>query len=113
MEADPSNETGDPATGETGLNVKDAVGKALEAPTVNEAELIATPAGVETLSGPVVAPAGTTVWIAVDEAMVKVALTPLKRIAVAPLKLLPLIATLAPAWPPDGVKLEIVGALTP
>jgi len=89
VEADPLNETGDPVAGEIGLNVKEGIGEALEGPTVNEAELVATPAGVETLSGPVVAPAGTTVWIAVDEAMVKVARTPLKRIAVAPVNLLP------------------------
>ena len=42
---------------------------------------------------------------------VKVALTPLNVTAVAPVKLVPLMATLVPAGPFAGVKLVIVGGL--
>ena len=40
-----------------------------------------------------------------------VALTPLNRTAVAPVKFVPLMATLVPAGPLVGVKLVIVGGL--
>ena len=40
----------------------------------------------------------------------KVALTPLNRTAVAPVKFVPLIVTLVPTGPLVGVKLVIVGA---
>jgi len=40
--------------------------------TVNAALLVAVPRGVVTLSGPVVAPAGTVAWIVVSEVTVKV-----------------------------------------
>src|SRR5207245_1179370 len=62
--------------------------------------------------GPVLAPAGTVAWIAVSEVTVKVALTPLKATAVAPVKFVPLIVTLVPTGPLVGVKLAIVGGLT-
>ena len=39
----------------------------------------------------------------------KLALTPLNRTAVAPVKLVPLIVTLVPTGPLVGVKLVIVG----
>ena len=45
------------------------------------------------------------------ELTVKVALTPLKRTAVAPVKFVPLIVTLVPAGPVVGVKLVIVGVV--
>src|SRR5207249_2857681 len=76
------------------------------------AELVAVPPGVVTLTGPVVAPAGTVAWIAVSEVTVKVALVPLKATAVAPLKLVPLIVTLVPTGPVVGERLAMVGALT-
>ena len=41
----------------------------------------------------------------------KPALVPLNRTAVAPVKFVPLIVTLAPTAPLAGVKLVIVGAL--
>src|SRR6202040_3918108 len=75
----------------------------------NELVLVAVPPGVVTLSGPVVAPAGTVAWIAVAELTVKVALTPLNATAVAPVKFVPLIVTLAPTGPLVGAKLVIVG----
>src|SRR5205807_40164 len=80
--------------------------------TVNELALVAVPPGVVTLSGPVVAPAGTVAWIAVAEVTVKVALTPLNVTEVAPLKFVPLIVTLVPTGPLVGEKLAIVGPLT-
>src|SRR5437660_7792082 len=80
--------------------------------TVNELALVAVPPGVVTLTGPVVAPAGTVARIAVSEVTVKVALTPLNDTDVAPLKFVPLIVTLVPTGPLVGVKLAIVGGLT-
>src|SRR5207248_2551462 len=80
--------------------------------TVNELELVAVPPGVVTLSGPLVAPAGTVAWIAVAEVTVKLALTPLNATTVAPVKLVPLIVTLVPTGPLVGEKLVIVGPLT-
>jgi hypothetical protein len=77
--------------------------------TVNAPLLVAVPPGVVTLSGPVVAPAGTVAWIAVAEFTVKLALTPLNATAVAPVKLVPLIVTLVPTGPLVGVKPVIVG----
>ena len=41
----------------------------------------------------------------------KLALVPLNRTAVAPMKFVPLIVTLVPAGPLPGVKLVIVGGL--
>src|SRR2546426_644309 len=74
--------------------------------------MIAEPAGVVTLSGPVVAPVGTIAWIAVAEVTVKLALTLLKLTAVAPVRLVPLMVTLVPAGPLVGAKLVIVGGGT-
>src|SRR5437660_6079760 len=73
--------------------------------TVKELALAAVPPGVVTLSGPVVAPAGTVARIAVSEVTVKVALTPLNDTDVAPVKFVPLIVTLVPTGPLVGVKL--------
>src|SRR5207244_2799580 len=60
--------------------------------TVKLPELVAVPPGVVTLIVPVVAPAGTVAWIEVAELTVKLALTPLNATAVAPVKLVPLMA---------------------
>src|SRR5438067_1500104 len=79
--------------------------------TVKELLLVAVPSGVVTLTGPVVAPAGTVAEICVDELTVKVALVPLKVTEVAPVKLVPLIVTLVPTGPLEGVKLVMVGGL--
>ena len=80
--------------------------------TVNALALVAVPPGVVTLSGPLVAPAGTEVWITVSDDTVKVAPTPLNVTAVAPLKLVPLMVTLAPIAPVAGEKPEIAGPAT-
>jgi hypothetical protein len=81
--------------------------------TVKLFVLVAVPLGVVTLSGPVVAAVGTVACIAVAEVTVKLALTVLNVTAVAPVKFVPLIATLVPTGPLAGVKPVIVGgALT-
>jgi hypothetical protein len=80
--------------------------------TVNAVLLVAVPPGVVTLSGPVVAPAGAAVWIAVSEATLKLALVPLNATDVAPVKFVPLIVTLVPTGPLVGAKLAIAGGGT-
>jgi hypothetical protein len=82
--------------------------------TVNAMLPYAVPWGPPTFSGPVTAPDGTVVWIAVFEMTVKLALTPLyvdpvNVTAVTPVKLVPLIVTLVPTRPLVGAKLVIVG----
>jgi hypothetical protein len=60
-------------------------------------ELVAVPAGVVTLNGPLFAPLATTALIAEFDWTTKLfALKPLNFTAVAPEKLLPLIVTLVP-----------------
>src|SRR5207249_10053153 len=59
--------------------------------TVKELLLVAVPSGVVTLTGPVVAPAGTAAEICVAEFTVKVAVVPLNFTEVAPVKFVPLI----------------------
>ena len=80
--------------------------------TVKLLVLVAVPPGVATLSGPVVAPAGTVAWIAVADVTVKLALTPLNVTAVTPAKFVPLMVTLLPTSPLVGVKLVMVGGFT-
>ena len=79
--------------------------------TVKPLALVAVPPAVVTLSGPVVAPAGTLAVIAVAEFTVKLALVPLNCTAVAPVKFVPLIVTLVSTGPLLGAKLAIVGGL--
>jgi len=79
--------------------------------TVKLPALLAVPPGVVTLSGPLVAPAGTVAVIVVAEPTVKLALVPLNRTAVAPVKFVPLIVTLVTTGPLAGVKLVTVGGL--
>jgi hypothetical protein len=82
-----------------------------DALTVKLDALIAAPIGVVTAIVPVVAPEGTTAVICVAELTVKVvALTPLNRTDVAPVRFVPPMTTLAPAPPLDGTMLPIVGA---
>ena len=78
--------------------------------TVKLSVLVTVPLGVVTLSGPVVASAGTVAWIAVSEPTVKLALTELNVTAVVPVKFVPLIVTLVPTGPLPGAKLAIAGA---
>ena len=68
------------------------------------------PPGVVTLSSPLVAPVGTVAAMAVAELTKKLALTPLKVTAVAPVKFVPLIVTVVMTGGPlVGMKLVIVG----
>src|SRR5439155_971037 len=67
--------------------------------------LVAVPAAVVTLSGPVVAPVGTVAWSVVSERTAKLAAVPLKLTAVVRVKPLPLIVTTVPTGPAVGVKL--------
>ena len=69
------------------------------------------PSGVVTLTGPVVAPAGTVAEICVAEFTVNVALVPLNLTEVVPVKFVPLIVTFVPTGPREGAKLVIVGGL--
>ena len=72
--------------------------------TVKVAALVRVPAGVVTLIGPVVAPAGTVAVILIAEFTVNTAEAPLKVTAVAPVKFAPLTVTLAPTAPLAGVN---------
>src|SRR5881275_3073418 len=74
-------------------------------------ELVAVPAGVVTLIGPLVAPFGTVglIWLAL--AIVKLDDLPLNVALLAPQRLLPLTVTAVPVRPDVGVKLEMVGAV--
>ena len=78
--------------------------------TVKLVELVAVPFGVVTEIGPVVAPEGTVALIRVAFCTEKVAETPLKRTAVAPVKFVPLIRTEVPTGPLVGLNDVIVGA---
>ena len=77
--------------------------------TVKSVLLAATPPGVVTLIGPVVAAGGTVAWISVAEATPKLALTPLKVTPLASVKSVPVMVTLAPTAALAGAKLVIVG----
>jgi hypothetical protein len=78
--------------------------------TVKFVELVAVPFGVVTETEPVVAPGGTVALIRVAFCTEKVAETPLKRTAVAPVKFVPLILTEVPIGPLVGLNDVIVGA---
>ena len=77
--------------------------------TVKLVALVAVPAGVVTLSGPLVAFAGTLVVICALESTWNVAVTPLNLTEVAPVSAVPLSVTAAPTVPWPGVKLAMVG----
>ena len=71
--------------------------------------LVPVPAEFSTAIGPSVAPVGTVAVIWVGEFTVKVAEMPLKRTAVVPVKLVPVMTTEVPTGPLVGVKLAMVG----
>ena len=73
-------------------------------------ELVAVPAGLVTWIAPDCAPVGTVAVICVLEFTVKLAAVPAKVTAVVPVKLLPVMATLAPTGPFVGVKEVMEGA---
>jgi hypothetical protein len=70
--------------------------------TQNCEALVAVPAGVVTLTYPLVAPLGTVAEMLVAEFTVNDALTPLNLTAVAPVKFAPLTVTGAPSLPLVG-----------
>jgi len=76
--------------------------------TTKFVEVVATPPGVVTRTGPVVAPEGTVAMIE-DPLNLNEELTPLKVTEVAPVSAVPLIVTLAPIAPFVGEKLAIDG----
>ena len=80
--------------------------------TVKLAALVAVPISVVTVTGPVVAPAGTVVVTVPELLTVKVAATPLNETAVAPVKFAPVIVTPVPARPKVGAKETMEGAKT-
>jgi hypothetical protein len=80
--------------------------------TVKIEVLVAVPPGVVTLIVPVVAPVGTVTVICVPALFTvnPVALTLLNFTEVAPVRFVPVIATLVPTGPKVGVNDVIVGA---
>jgi hypothetical protein len=81
--------------------------------TVKLVVLVAEPAGVVTLIGPVVAVDGTVAVIWVAEFTTNVAATLLNVTAVAPVKFVPVMVTDVPASPDVGVNDVIVGQVPP
>jgi hypothetical protein len=77
--------------------------------TVKVAALVATPPGVVTLSGPLVARAGTMAVICVLLLTAKRAARSLKSTTVAPVKPLPTRVTLAPTGPEVGMSAVMAG----
>lgn len=71
---------------------------------------MATPPAVVAVIDPLVAPEGTVAFREVDEITVKEAALPLNFTELTPVKLVPVIVTLAPAEPLVGEKSVIVGA---
>src|SRR5438445_12175939 len=77
--------------------------------TVKLLVLLAVPPAVVTLMGPEPAPDGTVAWITVGELISSYTTLFRSVTALAPLKLVPLICTLAPTGPLAGVKSLMVG----
>jgi len=73
---------------------------------------VAVPPGVVTLTLPEVPDATTAVMLAAETTLNDVAAVPPKLTAVAPVKFVPVIVTVAPTAPEVGVKLVIVGTGT-
>ena len=71
--------------------------------------LVAVPALVVTVIWPLVAPTGTVVTILVELFDTMIAGTPWKAIPLAPIRLRPVIITVAPTAPDLGDTLRIVG----
>ena len=79
--------------------------------TVKLVELVAVPAELVTVIGPLVAPLGTVALSWVSELTVKVAAVPLKCAAVVPVKPVPVMVTVCPTPPLWGEKELIMGAV--
>ncbi len=74
------------------------------------AALVAVPPGVTTETVPLVAPAGTVAAMCVASLTLKDAAVPLKRTALAPVRLVPVRVTAVPTGPEVGLKPVSVGA---
>src|SRR5207237_2089138 len=74
--------------------------------------LAAVPAVVVTVTGPVVAPAGTVAVICVGESTVNWAGAPLKRTAETAAKIVPVMTMLSPCAPLGAERLVIEGGVT-
>jgi hypothetical protein len=88
----------------------------IEGVTVKSDDDVAVRLPTVTLIRPVVAPDGTVATISVLVALVTVAEVPLNAtelLAAVVLKFSPVMVTDVPAVPPDGEKLDMVGALLP
>src|SRR2546428_9847301 len=81
--------------------------------TVKLLALVARPPGAMRLRKPLVAPVGTVAVICEPESTVKELIVPLNFTFDAPVKLVPLITTLAPTAALAGVKLVIPGGNAP
>src|SRR5205814_7168212 len=79
--------------------------------TVKLLELEKVPAGVTTLIGPLIAPAGTVVVMRVGLTIVKSAFAPVNRTAVTSERFVPKIVTAVPAEPLAGKKLPIAASM--
>lgn len=87
------------------------IGAGLGSSTVKLVLLVAVPPGVVTASRPLLALAGTMKERVVASTIVKLlTLVPFRVTLLAPVKLVPVIVTLAPTRPLAGVKLTSVGA---
>ena len=81
--------------------------------TVNFVDVVAEPAELVTVMGPVVAAFGAITVICVSEATAKPPVAPLKATAVVPVKWAPVMLTCVPAVPLVGEKELMVGAAAP
>src|SRR5581483_2691943 len=77
--------------------------------TANGASLVAAPAGVSTVIGPLVAPSGTFAVSCPSKLTLKSALVPLNRTPVAPPSPLPVSCTTVPGVPAAGENATIAG----
>jgi len=94
------------------IGLNDATVGAVGVPmNVNPAR-VAVPPGVVTLTLPEVPAATTAVMLVAETTLNDVAAVPPKLTAVAPVKFVPVIVTVAPTAPEVGVKLVIVGTGT-
>src|SRR5437868_15204148 len=79
--------------------------------TMKSLALLAVPAVVVTVTGPVVAPVGTVALISVGETILNSAMAPLKRTAETAAKFVPVIGMLSAGEPLGAERLVIVGGV--
>ena len=91
------------------IGLNDATVGAVGVPMNVNPTRVAVPPGVVTLTLPEVPDATTAVMLVAETTLNDVAAVPPKLTAVAPVKLVPVMVTVAPTAPEVGVKLVIVG----